>query len=65
MTEYFLAPAAAILLLGGFGTLCVGLIHRFFYGILIFGPITAGALLILFFVSLVGVFSAVWQENRS
>ena len=53
MMNNFLAPAIAVCLLGTFGAVCIGLIHRFSYGFIIFAPLTGAALVLLFIISLI------------
>jgi hypothetical protein len=62
LIEHFAAPCLAILVLGGFGALCVGLIHKLSFGLLIFVPLTLGAILILVFITCVKIV-LFWRKN--
>lgn len=53
MMNNFLAPAIAVCLLGTFGAVCIGLIHRFSYGFIIFAPLTGAVLVLLLIISLI------------
>ncbi len=57
MIDYFLAPATAVCFLGGFGAVCVGLIHRFSYGFLLFFPIIV---VVIFMLLAVSITRAAW-----
>ena len=52
MLDHFIAPSLAVCLLGGFGAVCVGLIHRFSYGFLLFLPIVVAIIIMLFLFSI-------------
>lgn len=62
MLDNFIAPACAVVMLGLFGAVCIGFIHRFSYSFILFMPITAAVVLLLFFMFL---FRALWQVKKN